>query len=286
MKTDATLEEYLDKLQAIYVIEQGGILKHSEFFQEQNINPDLVSGLLSALNIFAEQLGQGELESIELEQQKFAFEKIRNYIIALQVDASLSDDIAKDLLSQLVKRLDLVETLGIEGEKLTLVTEKGRITNFSIMAEIKKHIEESKKGSVIEEEIFLNDLSPQVLPPGKYITVRKLLKNTLRIQTRISAILLAAPWEGDMQLIIADRLIEDSRNKLLSHILELITTQDDDALTADQEFSLSNYYCFKYALLSSVGGFVLVVVEMNSYYQQLKPFLLRLVGTIEQLIYS
>ncbi len=286
MKTDATLEEYLDKLQAIYVIEQGGILKHSEFFKEQNINPDLVSGLLSALNIFAEQLGQGELESIELEQQKFAFEKIRNYIIALQVDASLSDDVAKDLLSQLVRRLDLVETMGIEGEKLTLVTEKGRITNFSIMAEIKKHIKEAKKSEFIEEEISLNDLSPKILPPGKYFKVKRLLEKTLRIQKRVSAILLAAPWEGDMQLIIADRLNEESRNELLSHILELITTQDDEALTEDQEFAFANYYCFKYALLSSVGGFVLIVVELNSYYQQLKPFLLRLVETIEQVIYS
>ena len=89
-----------------------------------------------------------------------------------------------------------------------------------------------------------------------------------------------------MQLIIADRLNEESRNELLSHILELITTQDDEALTEDQEFAFANYYCFKYALLSSVGGFVLIVVELNSYYQQLKPFLLRLVETIEQVIYS
>lgn len=282
------LEKYLDYIYSIFIIDNSGILKHIENIKgdEKRTDPALVNALFTAISDFAEELGQGEVGTTDIEGKKYVFQKESEYFIVLEVKNDLDDELAKKILQEIVERLDLPHKLGLENGQISLIAGQKKMLDFSILAEIKKHMikPEKPKDGV---EVHIEDLSPAIIPYDKLVKIKSLFESVLKAQERILGIFLAAPWNEKIQMTIADKLEEKDREIFLEAMLKLVSEQENSFTDADEALRVAGKFSVHISrIISAEGGFISIIVDSPYLLSQLRPFLLRFAGTIEQIIYS
>lgn len=164
------IDEVVASLQALYVMHRSGICLFSESFSEQGIDKDLATGFLSAIFMYAQEMGSGEIERIELDEFKFIFREIGDQLLVISVDRKLPLDEAQMLIDQIKERFDYLakQDSGVQLE--TLFIDLGRNINFDMlrgMREALKSKEEEESSDSEKRWIRATKLSPR-LPNIKF----------------------------------------------------------------------------------------------------------------------
>ncbi|MHA1910264.1 MAG: hypothetical protein ACTSYA_01095 [Candidatus Kariarchaeaceae archaeon] len=154
------LEYVLQKALSVFVIGGNGQLLHYESFNDEvQIDPDLYSTFFTAINHFALEIDQGEIERIDLYSTKLVFKGYEDVLVVVEVDDALSDDHSLWLISQVIERYAiLVEKTGKTKDKKldTLFMELGSQLTFDIVREIRMAATVPEEEETIAKVIILS----------------------------------------------------------------------------------------------------------------------------------
>ena len=129
-------------LRAIFVFHDFGHLIYNKTFEEEVGNADLISGLLSAINMFANQIKAGDINSIEMQNYK---------LVGIKSSYSI----------RFVSIIDITDRVG---ECLNFLTNCEK----SFVGKFKDDLKEIEKGDLVNTETFslwetdLKDLATDV----------------------------------------------------------------------------------------------------------------------------
>ncbi len=126
--------------QDIWILEQSGIaIFHREF--DKAVSPQLFGAMMSALNMFSEQLAEGGMSNFELENSRFTI--IKQYELIFIANSSKKFK-QKKVNKELKKLSD--KFIKLYGEKLKNITRKiGSFSDF--INEIEDFLEEKPSDS-------------------------------------------------------------------------------------------------------------------------------------------
>ena len=120
-------------LQHIFVVDNSGIPVYARCIGHKcalgNLDSLAVSGLLTALNTFAKEIGVGTLQAINMEKAKFILKTEGRYFTTFQIESQdKSKEYQKDLLdfSEFLKTIYLAGTPVGKPERIRIATEVER----------------------------------------------------------------------------------------------------------------------------------------------------------------
>ena len=90
-------------LQDIWIITDGGISCFTRVFNK-NLNEQLFGALLSALNIFAEEVTQGGLTNFEIQNNRFTIMKEKGFIFVSKSSKKIKENKVNEELEKVKKK--------------------------------------------------------------------------------------------------------------------------------------------------------------------------------------
>ena len=90
-------------LQDIWIITDGGISCFTRVFNK-NLNEQLFAALLSALNIFAEEVTQGGLTNFEIQNNRFTIMKEKGFIFVSKSSKKIKENKVNEELEKVKKK--------------------------------------------------------------------------------------------------------------------------------------------------------------------------------------
>ena len=280
------LEYVLQKALSVFVIGKNGQLLHYEIFNDQvQIDADLYSTFFTAINHFALDIDQGEIERIDLHSTKLVFKGYEDVLVVVEVDEALPDGHCHWLISQVIERYAiLVEKTGKNKEKKldTLFMELGSQLTFDIVREIRM------ASTVTEEEqtvAKVTILSQKITLQTS--TRRKLTTSLTRIiedNFGLEAIILSFK-HMDVENIIAFSLID---GKLLASKVTpgLLAILEDVSNAKDVENRLLHVedYFFLASPIELPNSVLVTVGREKGHLSDIDPFIKRVTRFVSTLI--
>jgi len=284
--TNSRIEQLLSASRAIYIIDNTGILLHHEFFLGQKDDPDLFSGLFTAVNVYATELNAGKIKSIQLDKNKFIFNKHdqTGYLIVLDVDIEMSDNDGSWLLEQIIKRFDAMEKLmskDFNGSVTleTLFEDRGREIDWSMIHSIREDAIDSQKSQF--QQIKTLNLTKINLKNRIWVKIRKLVSSLTENQIGLTGAYFFIIKDNHLNELYSGKDI-DALQGLYNYMKKKI--EDGIGLELEVEMiKVEEQFCGLYPMLLEDGGILAVASEDKYLITRLNNQMERMVATIEKI---